>query len=836
MHQLLKEKITERFERPVNTPKDCKLLSEDIYVQTKRTISSTTLRRFFGLLVGKSAISAYNLDTLAIYCGQKDYHNFFKLSGIVQVKKKQGYEAVKEEVNQITQYTLKSIIRKSLTKFSQTIPREDINNRLNAFLDSPYSVFTLIGPGGYGKSIALAHWVKSILNSNDHCLFCPASIFYHLLSDKTHSSQILNLQVRNPDNLFLQFFNEFSEEEKKLVIVVDALDEISTDSKKIYELFEYLFEILNRYNRHSVLKIVLSIREANWSHLMSSDIRDFPLNKYFLPDKGIVDSGYRNIPVLTNDEIRMVLENVNKTSVNPVIYNTISWELREMIKVPINLHFFISVFHKKPGFSYITRNVLNHEYLKQVIFLSKYAEEKEDLIWKIVELIENKKNDFYIQKNELKAFYPIHLKRETKYYSAYNDLLTNGILLVKREENKYGIFTTWLSFKHLNFYYYLSVLNLIRKNQGIDSGLFVSVSRSGKEIAWINYVTSILYEIAYENNDYEAIESFCELPEEILGSLEVRMSVGASFRNPVKIRERIVKKFAASPKGQLFFFEQYVDTNYLYNNFAFRIKEYLKHKQTVEAKLFGNAILFMSGFLKMNVEKCEKHFEVINNITPDKNIHPWPTGRKVTSHLFYSYFVKREKMANIGSFIRKYQNIAYQYKHYLDFGLTEFELSIMVALVVIQEFEVLIEMLEIALKAYNFDSPTLDLFAILSNNQNSLPVLFLEYAKFKQGKTYAGNLPLLLEKRINNYITIFEDFQYQIILKWFLCDYYLISGDMDNANKHYLSALELSQFAQYDFYTAFLMINNPEKDPEIIQQAEEKIKRSGCNPELLVYH
>ena len=91
-------------------------------------------------------------------------------------------------------------------------------------------------------------------------------------------------------------------------------------------------------------------------------------------------------------------------------------------------------------------------------------------------------------------------------YWAYNNLVTRGILLEKRDENKYGLYITNLGFRHLNFYYYLSVLNLIRKNQGIDFELFLSVSQSRQVSGWINYVTSILFEIAYENNDFEAIE------------------------------------------------------------------------------------------------------------------------------------------------------------------------------------------------------------------------------------------------------------------------------------------------------------------------------------------
>ncbi|MCD6596082.1 MAG: hypothetical protein J7L04_00235, partial [Bacteroidales bacterium] len=165
-------------------------------------------------------------------------------------------------------------------------------------------------------------------------------------------------------------------------------------------------------------------------------------------------------------------------------------------------------------------------------------------------------------------------------------------------------------------------------------------------------------------------------------------------------------------------------------------------------------------------------------------------------------------------------------------GLIEFEISIMIALVLIQEYEILRDMLEISFESYNLDNPKFDIFAILSSNPNSLPVIFLEYSKFKLGISNSENFPIMLEKIINNYISIFEDFIYQIMLKWLLCDYFRIAGDIYKANIYYQSALEISQFAQYDFYTAFLMINNPARDPESIQQAERQIGQSGFKLEL----
>ena len=70
------DRIIERFESSVDNARDCDLLARTIQEQVCRRISSTTLRRFFGLLNSETSLSGFNLDTLSIYCGCRDYKDF----------------------------------------------------------------------------------------------------------------------------------------------------------------------------------------------------------------------------------------------------------------------------------------------------------------------------------------------------------------------------------------------------------------------------------------------------------------------------------------------------------------------------------------------------------------------------------------------------------------------------------------------------------------------------------------------------------------------------------------------------------------------------------------
>lgn len=66
---LLKEEIVSKFGRPINTSRDCLMLSQDIYERISEPISANTLRRLFGLVHTEFQPSGNTLNILCHYCG-----------------------------------------------------------------------------------------------------------------------------------------------------------------------------------------------------------------------------------------------------------------------------------------------------------------------------------------------------------------------------------------------------------------------------------------------------------------------------------------------------------------------------------------------------------------------------------------------------------------------------------------------------------------------------------------------------------------------------------------------------------------------------------------------
>jgi len=544
MHSQLQDRIVEIHGAPVNAARDCEVLAKNISAQTGRSVSSTTLRRFFGLLRSTSSISTYNLDTLAIYCGARDYKAFcvagelpgegtdlqgdgarrsvpgedqsvpgedksapgedqsvpgedqtlpgedqsvpgedqtlpgedqsgsganqsgsgaaLSRSGAYQsgsgaylpgnVAGTAGRNAsLSDELEQITRQTLTGIERRSLGGFRRTIPRMELNHTLKAFLLSEKPVYPVIAPSGFGKSVALAHWVREVMEKH-YCLFCGAGLFQSMLEGRGVTRDQPRLTLDDPGNIF-QVIRTLPPREQPLLVVIDALDEISNDPKRLLRLVDYLFDASASF--HGEVKFVFSIKEATWRTYLQERFENEAAAKPAEQVSPLPETGYTNMPQLSNSEIRRIIANDDRNADKPFIFECIPWDIRELLRIPIQLYLVGRLFETIPSLEHLSRTDVIREYLSEFLFRSKYAEGKEDIAWKIFDMMEAQGDHLPVRKNALKEQLPVHLKRETAYYQAYQEMLHDGILIEEREENIYGIFVTRVGFSHQDFFVYL---------------------------------------------------------------------------------------------------------------------------------------------------------------------------------------------------------------------------------------------------------------------------------------------------------------------------------------------------------------------------------------------
>lgn len=73
---LLKDEIQTKFGRSISYAIDCEELSNLIKSQTNRQVSSSTLKRLFGIIKSSFNLSKYTLDTLSIFLQFDDWKEF----------------------------------------------------------------------------------------------------------------------------------------------------------------------------------------------------------------------------------------------------------------------------------------------------------------------------------------------------------------------------------------------------------------------------------------------------------------------------------------------------------------------------------------------------------------------------------------------------------------------------------------------------------------------------------------------------------------------------------------------------------------------------------------
>jgi hypothetical protein len=104
-----------------------------------------------------------------------------------------------------------------------------------------------------------------------------------------------------------------------------------------------------------------------------------------------------------------------------------------------------------------------------------------------------------------------------------------------------------------------------------------------------------------------------------------------------------LSKFLTSNEvSQIYFFERFPYIDGICTDYKIHFMRYVKAKQTTEAQLFGNNILFLGAFLSNNVQEMDLYLAKINALPISSNFHPFPQARKVMSNLLYHFWTNNK--------------------------------------------------------------------------------------------------------------------------------------------------------------------------------------------------
>jgi len=465
LYHLLKDEVQARLGRKIIYSKDCKELAGLIRVKTKRHISVSTLKRFFGIIQSNFSASKYTLDTLAIFLDFNTWQEFIHYFEKEKHKfsENSSWENLKKRTEEITNKSLQSLKNQVGSRIQNYPYRLFADKKLSGFLASPKTATAFVAPDGYGKTPIVIQLSEKFftgsnaLYPNDILCLIDGSILYNLITLNQKINRVYNLLEFDPKNSFSAPFCENPELiEGRFILIIDGVDDIYPTDGKTMLFIENLLKIISSQETFNWIKILITCTPRIWK-MITEQIKKKHILKSFWYDVEFegAETDFINIPLLKEKEIEKILKkNRFKYTLNELCVH--SPGILDIIRNPYMLHLF--TISEKTN-EKVDEIDLLHEFIKKTILSPPYAFEKSEIIRTFFHLCNNgQKNTFVLKKD-------LHLT--TSGQLAYTDLLRLGFFYEHTVVDEYLTLNTFVKFSHNElFAFYLA--NLIIKEDKFD--------------------------------------------------------------------------------------------------------------------------------------------------------------------------------------------------------------------------------------------------------------------------------------------------------------------------------------------------------------------------------
>jgi len=639
MVELLVREVESRFGRKINSQKDCNALSTNILDTCREYLSPATLRRLYGLLATNSKPSHVTLDILSRYAGYTgwdDFVNYKKGSAHLNSKKptSEEWEQAVKHSRVVSSKTISHIKHVSGIRFEETAPRQQVVERLEQFLSSSYPATAIIAPGGYGKSVLLAHWYQKHTelnaNGNDIFLLAPATMLDLYANSNTFIGQWL-AQLLGGKNYENHLYNEANEIESlpgRIVFIFDALDEVASSGAKFNRILEALANLAETFAPTNRFKLVISTRLSTWNQLKSYIAHP---QHWYLTDSELLTHEGANIPPLSSDEIQQILDQtINLRFSQRLLVFELHPDLRQTLGYPYYLQLFIQVYTPEKLNFLNNQHEILLEFIKSKVYLSALPDEKVDILMEIIRL----GNGNPVLKDDIKRSYPIHLKLSGNYFTAYNELLSYGIIT---EEQAVGSTGRYLKYVHITNPQITGLLitqHLVSSTGGITEETFRQVEENffGNEL--YPFVLETLYSMACKERNANVLVKFFELCPNAYTHRQLLREICTTLRNNSYLLNILMPEYTKTQLGRQLLVEQNVDLNHLTDFFVTVLKHYLDNAHDQSEQFFAQTLLAFNGFITLNGLLALPNHEATCKVKPTVETPPLVAGAWYSNQLF----------------------------------------------------------------------------------------------------------------------------------------------------------------------------------------------------------
>lgn len=472
IYNMLKKDIQNKIGREVLYGKDCNKLSAQVYEETQRQISSSTIKRFFGIIKSRFNTSKYTLDTFAIFLGFKDWHHYLNSydESKYSIPNVSTWDLLKNRIHIVTKLSLSSLKEKTGYDPHQLIFRSFTQKRFNYFLESQKTATMFVAPDGYGKSTSLIQLVEKYFLSpdskykNDIVALIDGGIFFNLYSKNTHIEQFHQLLEFKIDSSLGYYFQTNPEQRKgRFWLIIDGVDEIYFDKERYHQFVENLVRLIMA-NDGAWYKIILTCRPENMD-IFTYLIHKNPILKSSWFGVNFIEDNMAeaiNIPLYNKKEIKNMLNKLQFK--HDYEYLEINHnEILEILSYPYLLSLFAKEFNDNNN---VSEFKLLSSYIHKRLHSPPYREEKLILIDNFIELCKRGKETSSVMKKLLLS--------KAKYILAYRELISYGIFyeyIIPHDTVEYNTYVKFSQSKIFEFF----LFEKWRLNKKISTNLFFEI-------------------------------------------------------------------------------------------------------------------------------------------------------------------------------------------------------------------------------------------------------------------------------------------------------------------------------------------------------------------------
>ncbi len=818
MIEKLKGSVEKKFGKKITCQKDCNILSYNILETTGEYLSPATLRRIFGLLLTNSNPSRVTHDILSRYIGLKDWNQFVEVSRQTDSNQNhliETWEILLEKSKKISNNTLDSIKRKSGINFSKTINRQFAEERISYFTKSEYNSTALIGPGGYGKSTLLANWyekssIKKNFSSNIIVFLQAISLNSFASSEVFFEDWLLRQLGLSPDNnLLTKLYDSNTPTPGKFILIIDALDESNLQGAKLEKIYASIADFSLKFSSAKWLKIIISTRLYAWNKFktfVDSNV------KWFYTEPEAFSAEGANMPLLTPNEIQKILDNtINTRFSRRTLLEEFSMELKETLSYPYFLQLFIEVFHPDNGYLLNDQIEIYREFLNKQVYKNQFSEEKVDILNKILALSDFGLKPDDVKKNTLKEIYPIHLKLAGNYFSAYEDLISFGIIVEEDIENKYGGFSKIVKIANRNLFEILLAKYYLEKEEEVTLSLFKSIEKKYANHELLPHLIIRLYQFAYKDRIIEPLKKIFDLNSNTINTVLAYPNLAITLRKDEYLRKILLPIYIKNITARKYLFEDFPDINNITGSFTFSLNHYLNNCTNNEEKLYAAIYNIYAGFLALDDGRVERFFKQMGEFIPSKNLNQSIVGRWFACKCMYHILLKNKEPESVINQALEYRKGLQTLK---DYRYGSFELPFYNALIITNQHNSLVELTKadelVEIKQSTPLNREMRIYRLYSKLATENPIELKDVIEI--------DLILSQLNPMNSYIL-------QIMGQLLKANFYLNTNEMTKAYEYFRNATELSNLAGYKIIEVKLM----KRLSKVLLQLGEKNKSIECN-------